>query len=100
MIYEYNGSNVTDGLYYFYASWNSNCNTIKNRINRIDKEYNNLTIYRVNTTKYIKLKNDMNINKIPSFIFIKNNEIVSRISGNVDYYTLSNWLKENLNKNW
>ena len=37
----------------------------------------------------------MNINKIPSFVLIKNNKEISRINGSVDYYTLNNWIKEN-----
>ena len=100
MIYEYNGSNMTDGLYYFYASWNSNCNTIKNRINRLDNSYPEINIYRLNTTKYNKLKNEFNISRIPTYVLIKNNEVISKINGNIDYYSLSNWLKENLNKYW
>ena len=99
MIYEYNGSNIVDGLYYFYASWNSNCNTLKERINRIDRNYN-INIYKVNTTKFNNIKKSYNVTKIPSYLLIKDNNVVSSINGNVDYYTLSKWLKDNLDKYW
>ena len=99
MIYEYNGSNIVDGLYYFYAAWNSKCNTLKERINKLNNNYN-INIYKVNTTKYNNLKQLYSINKIPIYLLIKNEKVISSIHGNVDYYTLSKWLKDKLDKNW
>ena len=90
---------MIDGLYYFYASWNSNCNTIKNRINRLDNSFD-INIIRVNTTKYNSLKQKYNINRIPIYLLIKDNNLLTSINGNVDYYTLSKWLKENIDKYW
>ena len=96
MIYEYNGTNLADGLYYFYASWNSKCNMLAERIQRLNMEFKNLTIYKVNTTKYTNLKHDLKINKMPSYLLIKNQEIVGRKDGNFDYYTLKKWLQERM----
>lgn len=98
-IYEYNGSSIIDGLYYFYASWNSNCNTLKDRINKIDKSFN-INIVKINITKYNEIKRLYNVTKIPTYLLIKNNEVLSGINGNVDYNTLNKWLKENINKYW
>lgn len=94
MIYEYNGSNLGDGLYFFYAAYNSKCNVLAERINKLNNDYKNLNIYRVNTTKYMNIKNQLSVTKIPSYLLIKNQSVISRKDGNVDYYTLKQWLKE------
>ncbi|MDE6584644.1 MAG: thioredoxin family protein [Anaeroplasmataceae bacterium] len=96
MIYEYNGSNLTDGLYYFYASWNSRCNVLADRIQKLNLDFNGLTIYKVNTTKYANLKKELQVNKIPSYLLIKDQQVIGRKDGNFDYYTLKNWLKERM----
>ena len=46
------------------------------------------------------MKHLFNITKIPSYLLIKKNEVISSINGNVDYYTLNKWLKENIDKYW
>lgn len=96
MIYEYNGSNLADGLYYFYASWNSRCNVLAERITKLNMEFKNLTIYKVNTTKYANMKKDFIINKIPSYLLIQNQQVVARKDGNFDYISLKKWLNERL----
>lgn len=96
MIYEYNGSNLADGLYYFYASWNSRCNVLADRIQRLNIDFKNLTIYKVNTTKFAQLKKDLKINKIPSYLLIQNQQIIDRKDGNFDYLTLKKWLNERI----
>lgn len=96
MIYEYNGSNLTDGLYYFYASWNSRCNLLADRIQRLNFDFKNLAIYKVNTTKYAQLKKELKINKIPSYLLIQNQQVIDRRDGNYDYITLKKWLNERM----
>ena len=92
MIYEYNG-NLVDGLYYFYASWNSKCNVSNDRLKRIDLEFKNLNIITVNTTKFPNLKKDFTIKVIPTYLLFKNNQIIKKIEGNIDYISLAKWLK-------
>lgn len=94
MIYEYNGSNLADGLYYFYAAWNSKCNLLAERLLKLNLDFKNLTIYKVNTTKYAQLKKDLKVIKMPSYLLIKNQQVVSRKDGNFDYITLKKWLAE------
>jgi Thioredoxin domain-containing protein len=94
LVYEYNGSNLNDGLYYFYASWNSKCNILAERIQKLNLEFKELSIYKVNTTKYMNLKKELQVNKMPSYILIQNGQIVSRKDGNLDYFTLKKWLSE------
>ncbi|MDE5566016.1 MAG: thioredoxin family protein [Anaeroplasmataceae bacterium] len=94
LVYEYNGLELQDGLYFFYASWNSACNVLKERISRINNEFPQINIYRVNTTKYSNLKQQLKVNRIPSYLWIKNQVIEGRRDGNVDYFTLKKWLQE------
>ena len=62
---------------------------------RINKEYNDLIILRINTSKYVNLKKEFNINKIPTFILYIEDEIKARIDGYKDQYSLINWIKKN-----
>ncbi len=94
MVYEFSGGNLTDGLHYFYAAWNSKCNVLADRITRLNLEFPNLNIYKINTTRYPNIKKEFNISKIPSYILLKNGEIVGRRDGNIDYFSLKSWLKE------
>ena len=96
MIYEYNGSNLADGLYYFYASWNSRCNVLAERITRLNLEFSNLKIYKVNTTKYANMKKEYQITKMPSYLLIENQKVIGRKEGNLDYFTLKKWLSERI----
>ncbi len=96
MIYEYNGSNLADGLYYFYAAWNSRCNLLADRLTRLSVDFKNLRIYKVNTTKYSNMKKEYLITKFPTYLLIENQEIVGRKDGNLDYLTLKKWLTERL----
>lgn len=93
MIYEFNG-NLVDGLYYFYASWNSKCNSSHDRLERISKKHN-LNVIRVNSTKYPGLKKNFNVSRIPTYLFIKDGNVIKKLEGNIDYISLSKWI-ENL----
>lgn len=93
MVNEFNG-NIIDGVYFFYSGWAGKCNYINDRINRISKKYPNINVIKVNTTKYMGLKKQFLIQRIPTFIYIKNYKEIKRIEGNVDYITLNNWLEK------
>ena len=94
MIIEYNGSNLNDGLFYFYASWNSNCNSTKQKLERLNFDNKNITIYRINVTKFPELKEKYKVSRIPSYMIVKNNNIITRRDGNIDFYSLNKWIKE------
>lgn len=96
LVYEYSGGKLLDGLYFFYASWNSSCNVLKERITRINNDFPGLNIYRVNTTKYSALKQQLKINRIPSYLMIAKEEVTARRDGNIDYFTLKKWLLERI----
>ena len=93
MIYEYNG-NLIDGLYYFYAGWNGKCQYINDKINKLNSNYPDFPIVKVNTTKNQLLKKQFSVNKIPTFILLNNSKIIKRIDGNTDYYSLSQLIKK------
>lgn len=96
MVYEYSGEKLQDGLYFFYASWNSSCNVLKERVTKLNIEFQNLNIFRVNTTKYASLKQKFAVKRIPSYLLIKEEQVVSRKDGNIDYYSLKQWLREGM----
>ena len=97
MIVEYNGKNIVGkSLLYFYANWSSNCNIHLDAIKRIEYENPNIVILKINTTKYHDIKVKYSINKIPTFIVLdENSNIISRINGYKDQYSLSKWVKLN-----
>jgi thiol-disulfide isomerase/thioredoxin len=96
VIKEYNGTNlIKDGLLYFYSSWISSCNMYNELVSNIDKKFKDLSIMKINTTKHYELKEKFKITKIPSFIMIKDDEIISRKDGNTNQYTIINWINEN-----
>ena len=64
-------------------------------LSRISNEYENFTVLKINTTKYPNLKTIYNINKIPSYILITNDEIVGKIDGYVDSFSLLRWIRKN-----
>lgn len=93
MIIEYNGKEIeSDSLLYFYASWSSKCNIHLDALKKIDKNSNNLSIVKINVTKYPTLKERYIVKKIPTFIILKNNNIISRLDGYTDQYSLARWV--------
>ncbi len=95
MILEYNGGNLhSDCLVYFYASWSSKCNLHLDALRKISEENKDLTIIRVNVSKYHILKEKYSIHKIPTFILLKEDNVVSRVNGYTDQYSLTRWVKK------
>lgn|GEM_PF-2496106 len=94
MIIEYNGGNLSgECLAFFYASWSSRCNLHDNALKRIEYENKGLKILRINTSKYHILKEKFTIKKIPTFILLNDDNIVSRVDGYTDQYSLCKWIK-------
>lgn len=95
LINEYNGGIINpNSLVYFYASWASNCNVHLDALKRIEQENPKLLILRLNTSKYPKFKELYKINKIPTFIIFSSGNLISRIDGYKDQYSLSKWVKK------
>ena len=81
-------------IYYFYASWNNSCNISKELLDKLTKEVKKYNIIKINVTKYPYLKKKYNINKIPSYTFIKNGILISKLDGGINSYTLLKWVKQ------
>ncbi len=64
-------------------------------LKKLDLENKDLLIIKINTTKYNTVKKMYNIKRIPTYIYIENKEIKSKIDGYINQYTLTKWLKEN-----
>lgn len=64
-------------------------------VNVIEKKYKDLAIIRINTTKYYEKKEQFKINKIPSFVLLKDDNVVSKYEGMTSQYSIINWIKEN-----
>ena len=95
LIFEFTGSNMIDnGLLFFYAYWSSNCNIQLDALKKIEKDNPDLQILKINTTKYRISKDKYQIHKIPTFIIINDNKIISRMDGYKDRISLSNWVKK------
>lgn len=98
MIKEFDGSNeIKTGLLYFYSNYSTRCNIFLDAIN---KTFNKLSydVLKINTTKFREIKRKYSINKIPSFVIINDSNVISKLSGVVDSYTLDKWVNNNLNR--
>lgn len=96
MIIEFNGSHINSScMLYFYAGWNSNCNIQLDALKKIDMENKDLLIIKINTTKFNSLKKNYDIKKIPTYLYIENNQEKSRLEGYASKYILTKWLKDN-----
>lgn len=96
MISDYNGFNMIDtGLLYFYSSYSSKCSIFLDAIQKAFAKCKG-NVLKINLTRYQELKRKYNIKGIPEFIIIKNNNIVSRIGGIIDSYSLEKWINNNL----
>lgn len=97
MIIDYNPNFKIKGdlLLYFYASWSSKCNMYLEALSKISNEYDDFSVVKINTTKYPNLKTIYNINKIPSYILISNDNVVGRLDGYIDSHSLLRWIRKN-----
>ncbi len=96
MILDYNLNLVLkdDYILYFKASWNSSCNLHIEALKELDLVAK-INIYVVNVTKYPHLKAKYKVNRIPTYILFKNDDIISRIDGSINRYSLIKWYKDN-----
>ena len=83
-------------VYDFYATWCAPCMSIENNFNSISDLYKEVLFIKIDTGLLEDLKDNMNIEKMPTFIICNNNsEECERILGasNIDK------IKDYLNKN-
>ena len=66
----------------FYADWCGPCQTLLPTVDKLSKEYDgSVEIRKVNVDEYKDLARQFKVRSIPALFFIKDNEIVDRVSG-------------------
>ena len=77
----------------FMANWCQPCRTMSPILDEIEKE-TGVEVHKIDIDDNEELTNTYNIRSIPTFIFIKGNEVVGRMSGTISKQTLINKINE------
>lgn len=83
---EANVTKVSDtGLKYtvidFYAEWCGPCKTIAPKFEELSKKFTNVSFKKVNVDEYQEISSEFNIKLLPTFIVLKNDVEVLRVTG-------------------
>jgi thioredoxin 1 len=66
----------------FYADWCGPCQTLLPTVDKLSKEYNgSVEIRKINVDEYKELARQFKVRSIPALFFIKDNQIVDKVSG-------------------
>ena len=66
----------------FYADWCGPCQTLLPTVDKLSKEFNgSVEIRKVNVDENKELAAQFQVRSIPALFFIKDNQIVDRVSG-------------------
>ena len=66
----------------FYADWCGPCQTLLPTVDKLSKEFNgSVEIRKVNVDENKELAAQFQVRSIPALVFIKDNQIVDRVSG-------------------
>lgn len=77
----------------FMSTWCAPCKTMSPILDEIEKE-TGVEVHKIDIDDNEELTNTYNIRSIPTFIFIKGNEVVGRMSGTISKQTLINKINE------
>ena len=77
----------------FMSTWCQPCRTMSPILDEIEKE-TGVEVHKIDIDDNEELTNTYNIRSIPTFIFIKGNEVVGRMSGTISKQTLINKINE------
>ncbi len=96
MIYEFNGSNGFNDLtiLFFYSSYTSKCSYNERILLDLDKLYKDINIVKVNVSKFYYMKKDYDILKIPTYVLVKDNKMISKFEGGINLVYLKDWIDE------
>ncbi len=98
MIKEYEGNTLFKGynILFFYGSWSSTCTVNEKILMDLNKKYPNIDIIKVNTTKFYDMKKKYTLNRVPSYLLVKDEKEISRFSGGINLKFLDEWLRKNM----
>lgn len=70
----------------FWADWCQPCKLMNPVLDEIEKEYPNIKIVRINADEDAAMVQDYNITSIPTYILMKDDEIVNFVYGAMPKY--------------
>ncbi len=79
----------------FYADWCLPCQALKPILEKIEKEYKNVKMAKVNIEKNKELASKFSIMSIPTLILFKNGKEIDRIIGLMPENAIREWLEKN-----
>jgi len=62
----------------FYANWCGQCKMLMPKVELVTKNHSDLVIYKVDVDKEQELVNTFNITNLPTFILLKDGEVIKR----------------------
>ena len=81
----------------FYATWCSPCQTMEPIIERIENDFTDtIQLLKVNVDENKKFAQLFNIQSVPTFVLLKNKDVVWKQAGIMTYRELKKKISENL----
>ncbi|ERL88058.1 thioredoxin-2-like [Dendroctonus ponderosae] len=65
----------------FYAPWCGSCKMVETKVNDLAKEHATVPFLRINVDEMEELAEEYEVTAMPTFIFIKNREVLATFSG-------------------
>lgn len=78
----------------FYADWCVPCKAISPLLEELTAKYTNITIAKCNVEENDDLIDKYNIKNIPTLIYLKDGEVMARLTGSKKFEQLEEKLKE------
>lgn len=86
---------VGNSLVLFYAGYHSNCNITLNMLYELERKYNNIKFFKLNTSRYYKIKEKYNIKILPAILYFKDGILKDKILGNFNSHNIKRMLEVN-----
>lgn len=97
-MYEYPNGDISNGkvLLFFYAGYHSNCNITLQMLDDISKYHPDINLIKINTTKFYTMKTKYNIKVLPCIIYLKDGNVIDKISGSITFNLIEKLIKRNV----
>ncbi len=77
----------------FYADWCKPCNQLSSIITQVAREFTNITFIKINIDIFSNIRSDYGIKSIPTLIYFKNGNMITRSTGLMKKSQLAKKLK-------